>query len=153
MYILPQISSHKRLQMIAALFFLFALCISSTFLTPLGRIYSLIKVSLSSKVLYARFCRSFINQAFNGTPNPFFSRLSICLGNSLFKDFFKIYFFVNPLSFSDEGIEAANSISLWSKKGDLASRLLAIVAISILTNKSYGRYFFISEYIILLRKS
>src|SRR3989338_626446 len=58
--------------------------------------------------------------------------------------FFRIYFLINVLILYSGANLAMNSINIWSKKGERLSKELAILAISTLTNKSFGRYVMVS---------
>src|ERR1043165_1716481 len=54
--------------------------------------------------------------------------------------FFKMYFEVLPFTLKLLGNLAANSVKCQSRNGDLASSEFAIVAMSIFTSRSVGRY-------------
>src|SRR3989338_8626526 len=111
------------------------------------------KLSLRSKISSAYSLSSPFNHLAMGTRNPRFLRFTISGGNFLSINFLNIYLLVQPLILNPAGKAAANSISLWSKNGARASREWAIVILSTLDRKQFGRRFSNSKNIIRDKKS
>ena len=82
--------------------------------------------------------RSPRSQLDSGTEKPCLGRSRMSSGSQPRSASRRIHFFSRPRTFSSAGIEAASSISWWSRNGERASSAWAIVAMSIFAIRSSG---------------
>ena len=106
----------------------------------------------SSSTCSAISFNSSLNQVLIGILNGLFLRLQVLRGRISCPTFFNIYFSVIPFNFKCGGMVAANSTTLWSIIGTLASIELDMVSLSVSSNIWSTRYDFVSAYIIRSRK-
>ena len=108
--------------------------------------YSRTAESRSLKRRCKDFAKSFCNHSSIGVAKPRFLRWTISAGRTALHAFLCRYFCVPPLIFKVEGRDSRKSTRSWSKKGTRISIELAMLILSLKSNKLSARLSRVSMY-------